>query len=144
MVLSPRIDEILFTFGCTDTPALMQDRAVDSLNRRNRREVSVATFTKFVKMRPLSSFLGRLWWSGQGSRPVTGGLLGRAPSPANSVIVSLGKTLNLPCLLIVVGGAGAWQPYLCHQCVNGCNIKHFGVLMGLDKSLYKFSLFTIS
>ncbi|MEQ2181573.1 hypothetical protein GOODEAATRI_012965 [Goodea atripinnis] len=35
---------------------------------------------------------------------VTGGLLVRAPALSVSVVVSLGKTLHLPCLLMVVRG----------------------------------------
>ncbi|MED6262593.1 hypothetical protein ATANTOWER_022283 [Ataeniobius toweri] len=41
-----------------------------------------------------------------GVHPVTGGLPVRTPAMSVSVIVSLGKTLHSPCLLMVVRGPG--------------------------------------
>lgn len=45
-----------------------------------------------------------------GVHPVTGGLPVQNPSPFVSVVVSLGKTPHLPCVLVVVRGSGGAEP----------------------------------
>ncbi|MEQ2316287.1 hypothetical protein AMECASPLE_031086 [Ameca splendens] len=76
-----------------------------------------------------------------------------------SVVVSFGRTLHPPCLLMVVRGLGgslasyslpegssghnvAYHCWCVNVCMTDCSVKHFGVLK-LDKALYKCRPFTI-
>ncbi|MEQ2304246.1 hypothetical protein AMECASPLE_025026 [Ameca splendens] len=90
---------------------------------------------------------------------VTGGYSVQAPAMSVPVVVSLGKALHPPCLLMVVrglGGACVWQPHFCQSApgqlwlqyslplsvcdgvfLNGwmpqCSVKRFGVSGNLIK-----------